>query len=287
MDERTEVREEGYSSIPEGLIGLYDTAQYAFAMRTSYSRLDVYKSCPRKFKLLHLEKAVELPSEALLVGKAVHSALETWVAVEGHDVGDLLDIFSVACDVQRESGHISEEEEELARVMLYDFYSKLEVLDKGLIVGVEHQFELYTSGVKIVGVIDRASYTDDSKKVLLISDYKSGRSSITQAQAKNNLQMAIYTMAAMQDFKAERYITELIYPRLNKSIKHEFTEDELAVHREDIRTTALDIKLDKRFKPTGTPPKCGYCGFNTICGTGKFQNKIWQGIVKKREANKK
>jgi CRISPR/Cas system-associated exonuclease Cas4 (RecB family) len=186
--------------------------------------------------------------------------------------------------VQRESGPISEEEEELARTMLYDYYSKLEAVDKSLIVGVEYEFELYIAGVKIVGIIDRSAYVDNTKKVLTISDYKSGRSSITQAQAKDNLQMAIYTMAAIQTWPAERYITELIYPRLNKSVKHEFTKEELEKHIEDIRKTGLSIKLDKRFKPEGTPPRCGYCGFNTICGTGKFQNRIWQGILKKRQA---
>jgi CRISPR/Cas system-associated exonuclease Cas4 (RecB family) len=529
----------------------YNALSRTMSTRSSYSRLDTYRTCPRKYKYQYLEPISEVPTEALLLGSAVHSALEVWVDIGGEDVGDLLDAFSASVEAQRINGYISDEEEETARAMLYDYYDTINKLDKSMVIGVEEEFELYVAGARIIGYIDRVEYINDSKDTILVTDYKglaldtrlptpsgwstikevqvgdkilggdgfpcfvtdksevhynkcykitfddntsivcdhehkwvvntstgekilttdelkdnlfsnrkkpqkhltiptvspklgdkelpvdpyvlgawfkhipigylrasyqqrldllrgimdtdghwnpirkrcvvtttnkqyakeinelvvslgwkattfynkgtgfgkeidvwqtwftpvdeevflarlpityrakastksrrrlitsveeidtvptqclvvdspdhtflcgdqmlkthnSGRSSITQSQAKNNLQMAIYTMAAKQKWPdAEHYITCLEYPRLHKSVKHEFTQEELDIHAETIRELNLSIKLDTRFKPIGKPVNCGYCGFNTICGYGKFQAKIWEGIKRKREA---
>lgn len=266
---------------------LYEALIRPISLRASYTKLDTYRTCPRKFKYIYMDKLHEPPSEAMLIGSAVHSALETWVAVDGKDVGDLLDIFAASCEDKRLEGSISDEEEELARVMLYDYFEQLQTLDRSLIIGVEHMFELLIPGTRITGVIDRAMYLDDKKETVMIPDYKSGRNSITAAKAKTNWQMGIYTLAAKQLWPAKRYITELIYPRLNKTVSHEFTDEELNKIRSELIDTSTNIKLDSRFAPKGTPPICGYCGYNTICGWGKVQNRIWKGIVAKRERNKK
>lgn len=262
---------------------LYSALLRPLGVKLSYTRLDIYRTCPRKYKLIYLGREIEPPSEAMLVGKAVHSALETWVAEEGEDVGDLMDIFAAACEVQRALGKISEEEEESARAMLFDYYEQLSKVERSLVVGIEHEFELIIPGARITGVIDRAEYLEEEHRTLIVTDYKSGRRSITEKQAKNNTQMAIYTMAAQGIWPADNYITELVYPRLNKSVRYQFTADDLRRHIEEIKEIALAIKLDSRFAPKGTPPICGYCGFNEQCGWGKHQNKMWQRIQSKRE----
>jgi CRISPR/Cas system-associated exonuclease Cas4 (RecB family) len=265
----------------------YNTLGKNSGIRSSYSRLDTYKSCPRKYKYQYIEPHEEILGEPLLIGQSVHSALEVWVSEGGEDVGDLIDAFTTACEVQRKVGYISDEEEALAISMLYDYYQQLEKIDSSLVVGIEEPFELRLIGTRIIGFIDRVAYLDSNKDTLIITDYKSGRSSITQAQAKNNLQMAIYRMAAEQLWPANHYITELVYPRLHKTVKHEFTQEELDMHREDIATTSLNIKLDTKFRPTGSPVKCGYCSFKSYCAYGRVQARIWEGIKRKREAGKR
>jgi CRISPR/Cas system-associated exonuclease Cas4 (RecB family) len=262
---------------------MYDLLGSSMAVRLSYTKLDTYRTCPRKYKFVYLDKKREPPSEAMLVGKAVHSALETWVAVEGKDVGDLLDIFTASVEAQRKEGEITEEEEELARTMLYDYFESISTIDVGLVIGIEEEFEMRLPGLIITGIIDRAEYLDESKEVVVITDYKSGRSSISQKNAPNNMQMAIYTLAGKQIWPAKRHITQLEYPRLSKVIKHEFTDEELAKHVAQIRELAANMRFDTRLKPAGTPPICGNCGYKYMCGGwGLKMDKMWQGIKKKR-----
>ena len=269
---------------PDYLEVMYDALSVPLAIQASYTRLDTYRTCPRKYKHVYVDKEREPPSEAMLIGHAVHSALEVWLAVDGQDVGDLLDIFTASVESQRKEGDITVEEEELARTMLLDYYDSLASVNKDLVLGIEEEFNLLIPGVYISGIIDRAEYLDKKKDTILVTDYKSGRSSISQQQAKKNLQMAIYTLAAMHMWPAERYITQLVYPRLNKSIKHEFTLQELQDHIFNIQELGLNMRLDHRFKPTGTPPICGNCGYKHQCPWGKKMDKIWQGIKRKREA---
>jgi RecB family exonuclease len=222
----------------------------------------------------------------MLVGKAVHSALETWMAVGGEDVGDLLDFFTASVESMKDEGPISTEEEEAARAMLFDYFAQLASVDKSLILGVEKQFEIVIGGARIVGIIDRIGYVDNNKDNIVLTDYKSGRSSVSQAKAKDNMQMAVYTIAAKALWPgAAHYTTELNYPRLHKSVIHEFTLEELLKHKREINELALAIKLDSRFAPKGSPPKCGYCGHNRYCGTGKFNARIWNAIQAKRTRN--
>jgi CRISPR/Cas system-associated exonuclease Cas4 (RecB family) len=268
------------------IVGLSDLLRRPLAMRVSYTKLDTYRVCPKRFKFVYVERATEAPTEKLLVGHAVHAALETWVAEKGEDLGDLMDIFTACLAKDRQDGEISDEEEQLARDMLIDYYTELEKIDRGLIVGVEHPFELLIDNMVITGVLDRVEYEDESRETLFVRDYKTGRYSISQGQAKKNLQMGIYTLAARETWPAAHYITELVYPRLQKSVKHEFTESELDTLRAEARDITEKIRFDDRYKPTGTMYTCANCAFVMLCGWGRKQKQIADKVTAKRERAK-
>jgi DNA helicase-2/ATP-dependent DNA helicase PcrA len=251
-----------------------------YALRVSYTKLDTYRTCPRKFKYIYVDRQESIPSEKMLIGQVVHSTLETWVAEKGEDLGDLMDIYAGALVTWRKEGPISDEEEELARQMLIDYYDHLSAIDKTQVVAVEQPFELYIDNVCITGVIDRVE--QDKSNVVTITDYKTGRSSMTQAQAKKSLQGAIYTMAAKDMWDPPSVIMEFSYPRLKKSVIHEFSPADLQDHRDAIKESATNMRLDHGLRPSGTPPICGNCSFKYDCGWGKRMNAIWQGILRKR-----
>jgi CRISPR/Cas system-associated exonuclease Cas4 (RecB family) len=262
--------------------GMIDMLRRPLALRVSYTKLDTYRTCPKKFKFIYIERGVVIPSEKMLIGQAVHSTLETWVAEGGEDLGDLMDMLAASCVAWRAQGEISEEEEQLARDMLIEYYDTFSSLDRGNIVGIEEPFELLVDNVLITGILDRVEW--ESPGVLMVVDYKTGRTSVSQAQAAKNLQTALYTMAAKQRWpEAEHIITKLVYPRLKKSVIHEFTDEQLATHMAAIRETAMEMRLDHSMPPTGTPPICGNCSFKYKCGWGKKMDKIWQGILRKRQ----
>jgi CRISPR/Cas system-associated exonuclease Cas4 (RecB family) len=268
------------------IAGLINLLRRPLAMRVSYSKLDTYRVCPKRFKFVYVERATEAPTEKLLMGQVVHSTLETWVAEQGEDLGDLMDIFTACLVTGRAEGRISEEEEQLARDMLIDYYGELEKIDRDLVVGVEYPFELLIDNMVVTGILDRVEYEDESRDTLFVRDYKSGRYSISQGQAKKNLQMGLYTIAARATWPAKRYITELVYPRLKKSVKHEFTEEQLDVLRAEARDISEQMRFDNRFKPTGTLYICANCAFVSQCAWGKKQKGISENITAKRERAK-
>jgi putative RecB family exonuclease len=229
----------------------------------------------------YIEKAEDIPSEAMLSGSAVHSALETWMAEEGEDIGDLMDIFTASLNVARKTAPISNEEEEAARVMLMDYYDKLSSVNKDLVLGVEEDFVLDLPACQIRGVIDRVEYLDDKKDTIVVIDYKSGRYAISQNKMKENAQLAIYTKYAQQTWPADKYIAELHYPRLDKILRYSYSQEEVDHLVEDVENTALDIKYDDDFWPKGSPFTCGTCGYVEDCGWGRVQYKIYAAIKRK------
>ena len=229
----------------------------------------------------YIEKEKEPPSEAMLLGNAVHMALETWMAEEGKDIGDLFDVFTASLAVVRKVGPISGDEEEAARTMLMDYYDKLDKVDKGLVLAVEEMFQLPLNACIVTGVIDRAEYLDDSKDTVVLVDYKSGRYATTQAKLRTNMQLAVYTYYAKQKWPAKYYVAELHYPRLDKVLRHTFTDEELETQIKDMDKTAIDIKYDDQFLPKGSPFACGSCGFVHDCGWGRVQYKIYTAIKRK------
>jgi hypothetical protein len=120
----------------------------------------------------------------------------------------------------------------------------------------------------------------------MVVTHNSGRYSISPGQAKKSLQMGLYTLAARATWPAKRYITELVYPRLKKSIKHEFTEEELDVLRAEAVEISTNMRFDDRFKPSGMMFTCFNCAYVTQCGWGKRQKQIAEKVNAKRERAK-
>jgi len=283
----TKSNNEAYGLLPvEDFVGLLT---HRLRLRVSYTRLSVYEDCPKKYHFTYILSDREPPSEAMLLGSAVHSALETWMAEQGEDEDELLDIFSAAVARYRTEGEISGEEEETARHMLLDYYSQVDMpRERETVIAVEQPFSIIIGGLEVIGFIDRLNLStvgegSDSCTVLNIIDYKSGRSSITQAKAKTNRQLAIYTLAAREMYPGmNHYSSHFVYPRLNKTISYTFSTEELNNHIREIKKIGKDIRADNSFRPKGSPMQCAYCGHVRKCGYGKIQAKKWIGILRKR-----
>lgn len=66
--------------------------------------------------------------------------------------------------------------------------------EKNLPLSLEKPFQFLLGNVRIGGRVDRIDRLPDG--TLEIIDYKTGRNSIDEKQIRNNLQLAIYTLAA-------------------------------------------------------------------------------------------
>jgi DNA helicase-2/ATP-dependent DNA helicase PcrA len=244
--------------------------------RVSYSQLNTYEDCPKKYKYSYILRVPSKPHASLSFGTSIHNTLKDFYSlhkdamegltgiVEEPDKEKLLELYDSNWVSQ---GYDSKAHEEKRRIsgkkMLEEYYKNLYSLEQKP-YSLEESFSVHLDDSVFVGKIDRIDVVDDSgKKVKVeIIDYKTGKVK-NEANIKKDLQLPLYALFAEEKLGLEVVGAKYIFVEHGEVVEVDVSEERKREAESRVKEIIEDIK-DKDF--SATPGYlCKYCDYNTVC----------------------
>ena len=232
-------------------------------IKLSKSRKGSYDACPYGFKLSYVDKIPQPSNIYFIRGIAVHSFHDDFfknVKINGTKltIGKELELGDKYLDYKNNIiKHYSNKwlncvaaKKERAHEYFMPVSSEQKVnYDGDLIEGVN------LTG--IVDVIDR-DYDDE----LVVVEVKTGKPSMEKCLTYYN--DCVWYKLLMEPVLGKLNRGRLYFPYNNYEYKHTLKEEDVEVLKKGIVETAAKIS-DKKFEPTPSKDKCGWCGYKSSC----------------------
>lgn len=261
------------------------------------SRLVSWSDCPRRYRMTYLDRPPLQKGPAWAhntVGAVAHLALARWWDLpvqrrNGPAARALLeqawqtDGFADDAQAHRWKGFAGEMVERYADGLDPDEDP----------VGIERTVAFKTEALAVSGRVDRV---DRRGEELVVVDYKTGRSRLTDDDARGSLALALYALACARTLRLPCTKVELHHLPTGKVLAWEHTPEGLARHvrrAESIAREAVAAKqalddgaeADELF-PARSSSLCGWCDFVRHCPEGLAAsggpNKPWAGLAEER-----
>jgi putative RecB family exonuclease len=257
---------------PEGTFGELEPATPPLVdaqgrIRLSFSRVDSYRNCPRKFRYAYIDRLPGVPGPHLSFGNSIHAALEAFYDRKLPTCPTEEELLGFLYEAWDTSGFREETREEQlafyrhAQDVLRRFHAR-EAPGYRLPAATEAWFELPIEyEAVVVGSIDRVDVDDDGR--FHVVDYKTNRKVKDRRRVAGSLQLAIYALATRHLFGAlpASVCLDFVVP----GVKVEVPIDDIDL--DGARTTILETAAairDERFEPTPNP-LCDWCDFQAVC----------------------
>lgn len=246
----------------------------------SYSRMGMYKECPKKYEFRYIYRIPEKPKPYFAFGHSIHHSLEYLYDVTSPPfptLTELLDFFEKDWKQLswKEKGYFTAEKEYTAfldgKKMLIAYYNKHKD-SLHVPLANEMRANLKIDGLALISIIDRIDYLGDGK--LRIVDYKTGK---TVQREPDQLYMYQKVLETSDEVKKivqkkdkdtkEIKVEEMVFyhvPSL-KEMKFERGNDkEIFDFWQNVLNVADDIRA-KKFDPTPSEQVCRWCDYKNIC----------------------
>lgn len=260
-------------------------------MRTSYSALETYKTCPLKYKYQQIDKIKGKKTKEQVFGSAVHKALHFMHTRNPlfPTLDEVLNFFSNYWTGVKEKVEISEKEKDFYEVhgktVLKKFYVKNPPWNSN-ILDLESRFEVLIDDALrgenhvLAGIIDRIDKpTDDSYEVI---DYKTSRRMPSQELVDKDLQLSIYNLGLLKRWpfiKPEQVKLSLYFLEHGEKISSTRPGKALDETKKEVLETVHEIQEREAlmdFPPT-PGPWCEWCPYKPIC-------PMWKHLYQKEKA---
>jgi DNA helicase-2/ATP-dependent DNA helicase PcrA len=237
------------------------------ALSLSASDLDLYLTCPLKYKFRRVFGIPQEPTINQRFGILIHSVLERFhkdsdegEAGEG-GLARLMDLFESGW---RRSGFGSSDDElqfrDRAREAMR-LYWEHESEGEGEPVWLERKFDIRIGPHQVRGRVDRVDRLPDGSYELI--DYKTGERR-SEAQLENDLQLALYRLAAREAWGLEAGTGSYYYVLDADKVAAPTKSDDA----ERVERTVLAVGegvLSQDFEPRPSPTTCSWCDYRLIC----------------------
>lgn len=243
----------------------------------SPSSIDTFHQCPLKFKFSRIDKLVDPPTEATVLGSFVHAVLEELFVLPAQDR-----TLSAAKSIMASQWRAEWEEKTIDVLgnkpqLLKDFrwrawwcienYFKIEDPTAIDPKGIEHELNDQIESVPIKGFIDRWHQGQDG---IIISDYKTGKTPNRNWVDGKFTQLLIYAEILCSQTEQPLQLVELLY--LKDGVKFQkWNDDNLQTKLSEIRLMVADThnQVQRRCEIgefEATPNKlCNWCSYKSIC----------------------
>ena len=231
----------------------------------SASDLDLYLTCPLKYKFARVFGIPQEPTINQRFGILVHNVLERFHAeqAEGEEEGleRLMDLFEAGW---RKGGFGTSDDElqyrDRARAALR-LYWEQESVAEGEPVWLEKQFDFQVGPHHVRGRVDRVDRLPGGDYELI--DYKTGQRK-SEADLESDLQLALYRLAAREAWDIEAGTGSYYYVLDAEKVAAPVRPDDA----ERVERTVLQVGegvLGQDFEPTPSPTVCSWCDYRLIC----------------------
>lgn len=240
-------------------------------MRTSYSALETFKSCPLKYKYEQIDKIRAPKSIEQIFGGSVHSALKYMFERK-----PLYPTLNQAIDFFRNIWPGGEKEEEYFKegmILLEKFYKHNQPWNFN-VVDLESRFEVGLEEPKtgekhvLAGIIDRIDKNDAAYEII---DYKTSRKMPDQQSIDNDFQMSIYHLGLMKRWPhldPNKIKLSFYYLKHGEKISTSRSAEQLEGTKKYIFKTIGEIteKIKDNYNfPPYPSGLCDYCGYRQMC----------------------
>jgi len=234
----------------------------------SYSQIDTFDTCPRRYRFRYIQRIPVPPSAAASFGNSMHKALrDFYQAVKEKKKPTKKNLLQFLERNWSAEGYASKTHEKRmikqGERMLNDFYDKA-YDPKRIPKAVEQMFVIKASpSLRIGGKIDRV---DESRGKLEIIDYKTGKT-FDQKVVDKSLQMTVYALAAtdkgIHAKKPEEVVLSFYFLDSGEKKSTKRAAKELKEAKKELIEKANEIEKSE-FEPI--PGKwCDWCDYRLLC----------------------
>lgn len=270
-------------------------------MKTSYSAIETYHSCPQRYKFQEIDRIRVSKSREAIFGSLIHSTLhymfqrdplfptldeviahfrESWPAKEKLNAQSQHDMLIYPWTDEEEKIYF-----EQGVQMLKKFYEKNAPWNFS-IIDLESRFTVTLTDEKtgnthiLAGIIDRIDKpTDNSYEII---DYKTAKRMPSQEGVDTNLQLSLYALGLQTRWphlKAEDIKLSLYFLRHGEKLSSKPSQDKIETTKKHILATIREIesriKEGKPFEPL-PGPLCNWCGYRPMC-------PAWKHLYRKKK----
>lgn len=236
-------------------------------LRLSATDLDMYLTCPLKYKFARVFGIPTPPTINMRFGILVHNVLQRFHEAEmaggpsEDGLGRLMDLL----DEGWRRGGFGETHDELqfldrAREAMRNYWQSEERSDSEPAF-LERQFEFKVGGHFLRGRVDRVDRRPDGEYEVI--DYKTGQR-VDSSRHGGDIQLALYRIGAREAWGIEPGSGSYYYVLEGEKVEVESAADD----RERVERTVLEVGegvLGQDFEPRPSPGVCGWCDFKLVC----------------------
>lgn len=236
-------------------------------LRLSFSRVDVYRTCPLKFRFAYLDKLPAVPGPELSWGSSIHAALEAWWDQKLPDPPPVEFLWQALYDNWDDEGFEGMVREDKlkwyqhARNVLAQHHQRFAPTYQPA-VATEEWFELdLGDDIVVLGSIDHVTRTPSGG--IGIVDWKTNRKAKNRKQVAGSLQLAIYALAARELWgqDPEWVALDFVVPGVRVTVGRDEIDTDAAVRA--IRECAEQVRAELfEPKPSGL---CPWCEYRALC----------------------
>jgi DNA helicase-2/ATP-dependent DNA helicase PcrA len=236
------------------------------ALSLSASDLDLYLTCPLKYKFRRVFGIPQEPTINQRFGILIHNVLERFHK-EGEDQGSeeglrrLMGLFEAGW---RRTGFGSSDDElqfrDRARGAMRLYWER-ERESEGEPVWLERKFDFRIGEHHVRGRVDRVDRLPDGSHELI--DYKTGERK-SEAALESDLQLSLYRLAAREAWDLEANTGSYYYVLDADKVAAPVGPDDAA----RVGRTVFEVGegvLGQDFEPRPSPAVCGWCDYKLIC----------------------
>ena len=235
------------------------------ALSLSASDLDLYLTCPLKYKFRRVFGIPQEPTINQRFGILIHNVLERFhkdsEEGEGEGLERLMSLFETGW---RRSGFGSSDDElqfrDRARAAMRLYWER-ESESEGEPVWLERKFDIRIGPHHVRGRVDRVDRLADGSYELI--DYKTGLRK-SEAELESDLQLALYRLAAREAWDLEASSGSYYYVLDADKVAAPAKADDA----ERVEQTVLEVGegvLGQDFEPRPSPTTCSWCDYRLVC----------------------
>ncbi|HEX2048806.1 MAG TPA: ATP-dependent DNA helicase [Acidimicrobiales bacterium] len=239
-------------------------------LKLSATQLDTYDDCPLRYAYQYGLRVRDDAGAPAALGSLVHKVLAEFLRPDrrGERTKDAL--LALAAERWRDDiARYRPQVEECRR----DYYAMLEGwweaeggADPPEVLKTEHEFDIEVGDLRLVGAIDRVDRAPDGEGIRIV-DYKTGRKEPSPDDMPDDLQLAVYHLAASRDRELAalgppRHL-QLLYLRSMAAYEQPIRASHAQATEARVVAVADDIRHE-RFEPS-VDASCRTCPFHRLC----------------------